>query len=91
MSGMFDDSWDGSPMSAHLAKWYDSPSEATVGDNLMVALTVGFVRGLGLGVATQPPTDDPGHVWVFGKKKPAIKRKLAKHARWVISPKDTDE
>ena len=52
----------------------------------MVALGVGFVRGLGLKVATQPPTDDPGHLWVFGKKTPAIKRKLAKHAKWVIGP-----
>ena len=52
----------------------------------MVGLTVGFVRGLKLRVATQPPTDDPGHVWVFGKKTAAIKRKLARHAKWVIPP-----
>ena len=38
----------------------------------MVGLNVAFVRGLGLGVATQPPTDDPGHLWVFGKKTAAV-------------------
>ena len=52
----------------------------------MVELNVGFVRGLGLGVATNPPTGDPGHVWVFGRKTVSTKRKLAKHARWVIPP-----
>ena len=52
----------------------------------MVGLNVGFLRGLTLRVATNPPTDDPGHVWVFGKKTASTKRKLAKHARWVISP-----
>ena len=52
----------------------------------MAGLNVGFVRRQGLGVATQPPTEDPGHLWVFGKKTPSIKRRLAKHARWVIAP-----
>ena len=51
----------------------------------MVGLTVAFVRRLGLGVATQPPTDDPGHLWIFGKKTASIKRKLGKHTRWVIA------
>ena len=85
-SGMFSDSDDGSPMSAHRARCYGSPSEANAGDNLMVGLSVRFVRGLRLGVATQPPTNDPGHLWVFGKKTASIKRKLAKQARWVIPP-----
>ena len=83
---MFSDSRDGSPMSAHRARCYGSPTEANTGNNLMVELNVGFVRRLGLGVATQPPTEDPGHLWVFGKKTPSIKRRLAKHARWVIGP-----
>ena len=52
----------------------------------MVGLNVGFVRGLRLRVATQPPTADPGHLWVFGKKTGSIKRKLASHATWVIPP-----
>ena len=73
-------------MSAHRARCYGSPTEANTGNNLMVELNVGFVRRLGLGVATQPPTEDPGHLWVFGKKTPSIKRRLAKHARWVIGP-----
>ena len=83
---MFSDSRDGSPMSAHEARYYGSPSEANTGDNLMVGLNVRFVRGLGLRVATKPPTDDPGHVWVFGKKTASIKRKLAREANWVIPP-----
>ena len=56
----------------------------------MVRLEVGFVRRLGLGVATNPPTDDPGHVWVFGKKTASTKGKLARHARWVIPPDFAD-
>ena len=87
---MFSDSRDRSPMSAHLARCYGSPTEANTGDNLMVGLAVGFVRGLGLGVATQPPTADPGHLWVFGRKTPFIKRKLAKQARWVVAPDIVD-
>ena len=85
-SGIFSDSDDGSPMSAHRARCYGSPTEANTGDNLMAGLTVGFVRGLGLGVATQPTTDDPGHLWVFGKKTASIKKKLARRAKWVIPP-----
>ena len=73
-------------MSAHRAMCYSRPDEANVGDHLMVGLTAGFVRGLGLGVATEPATDDPGHVWVFGKKRPSIKKKLARQAKWVIPP-----
>lgn len=83
---MFSDSRDASPMSAHRARSYGSPGDANTQGNLMVGLAVAFVRSLGLGVATQPPTGDPGHLWVFGKKTAAIKRKLAKHAKWVIAP-----
>ncbi len=54
----------------------------------MVGLSVRFVRGLKLGIATQPPTDDPGHLWVFGKKTASTKRKLAREASWVIQPPD---
>ena len=67
---------------------YRNPGQANVGDRLMVRFTVGFVRSLCLGVATSPPTDDPGHVWVFGKKTASVKKKLAGHARWAISPAD---
>ena len=52
----------------------------------MVGLNVGFVRSLELRVATQPPTDDPGHLWVVGRKTASTKRKLATHATWVIPP-----
>lgn len=88
-SGMFSDSRDGSAMSAHRARRYSGPHEANVGDHLMVSLNVGFLRGLRLGVATEPPTDDPGHVWVFGKKTPSVKRQMATHATWVIPPKES--
>ena len=83
---MFSDSRDGSPMSAHRARCYESPGEANTGDHLMVGLNVGFLRGQALRIATNPPTDDLGHMWVFGKKTASIKRKLAKHAHWVIPP-----
>ena len=85
-SGMFSDSRDGSPMSASRAKCYRSPADANVAGFLMVALNVGYVRSLELGIATEPPTEDPGHVWVFGGKPASVKRKLARHATWVIPP-----
>ena len=52
----------------------------------MVGLNVRFLRGLKLGVATEPPTDDSGHPWIFGKKTASTKKKLARHATWVIPP-----
>ena len=53
----------------------------------MVELSVQFLRELGLGVATDPPQPgDPGHVFVFGKKTASVKKKLARHAKWVIPP-----
>ena len=75
-------------MSAHRARCYDSPEEANVGDHPMVGLNVRFLRGLELGVATEPPTDDPGHLWIFGKKTASTKKKLARHATWVIPPEN---
>ena len=86
-SGLFSDSRDKTPMSAHRAKCYGSPEEANVGDNLMVGLCVRFLRDLGLGVATEPPQpDDAGHVFVFESKSASVKRKLAVRAKWVIPP-----
>ena len=73
-------------MSAHRARCYGTPAEANTDGTLLVGLTVAFVRSLGLGVATLPPTSDPGHLWIFGKKTVSKKRKLAKQARWVIGP-----
>ena len=75
-------------MSAHRATCYGGPNEASVGVYLMVALNVCFLRSLRFGVATEPPTDDPGHVWVFGKKTTSIKRGIATHATWVIPPQE---
>lgn len=75
-------------MSAHRVMCYSGPNEANVGGYLMVALNVGFLRSLRLGIATEPPTDDPGHVWVFGKKTTSIKRRIATHATWVIPPQE---
>ncbi len=57
----------------------------------MVALTAGFVRSLKLSVATQPETDDPGHLWVSGKKTASTKKKLARRAEWVIPPNVTTD
>ena len=65
-------------MSACRAKCYRKPADANVPGFLMVALNVGYIRSLELGVATKPPTDDPGHVWVFGKKPASVKKRLAK-------------
>lgn len=43
---------------AYRVACYSDPNEANVGGYLMVALKVGFLRSLRLGVATEPPTDD---------------------------------
>lgn len=90
-SGMFGDSRDGSPMSAHRAQCYGSPGEANTGGYLLVGLTVRCLRTLRLGVATRPTTADPGHVWIVGNKTASIKKKLAKHAYWVIPPAIADD
>lgn len=91
-SGMFSDSSDGSPMSAGRAILYGSPrgilGDQGYPDHLLVAIDVAFLRELGLRVASDPPADDPGHVWIVGRKTKAVKKKLAKAARWVVGPRD---
>lgn len=90
-SGMFSDSRDGTPMSASRADLHSSPNEflqnSDYPDYLLVSLRVEDIRNLGLAIASQPPTDDPGHVWIVGKKTPGRQKKLARLAKWVIGPK----
>lgn len=89
-SGMFSDSRDGTPMSATKAKSHPSARDYLInsgyGDHLLIALEVAYVRTLGLNVVSAATSDDPGHVFVSGTKTAAIQKKLARAAKWVVSP-----
>lgn len=89
-TGMFSDSRDGSPMSGGRAKCYESSKGLLEGagypDHLLVAFRVDDLRGLGLRIASWPPTEDPGHVWIVGKKTAGRQKKLARMAEWVVTP-----
>lgn len=92
VSGAFDDPSDGSPMSVDLAEVHiqmGHAPQAALADHegfALAAITVGLVRECGLGVARQPLPENPAHAVVFGKKTSKIRRRLAKEARWVVSP-----
>lgn len=86
-SGTFSDSSQTSPMSAHRARCYRDPRDANREGFVMVGVTAGFLRSLNLKIATYPPVeDDPGHLWIAGKKSTSFKRRLARNAKWVIPP-----
>ena len=90
-TGMFADSSDGSPMSACRANLYPSTdsvlAERGHPHHFLAAVPVGLLRDLGLQVASLPEIpDDPGHVWIVGKKTDRIRKKLAKTAEWVVPP-----
>jgi len=89
-TGMFSDSRDRSPMSAARAKCYQSHQsllrESGYPEHLLVAFRAGDLRSEGLQIATLPRTDDPGHVWIVGKKTARVQRGLARSAEWVVSP-----
>ncbi|MCC6809530.1 MAG: hypothetical protein IT381_19025 [Deltaproteobacteria bacterium] len=89
-TGAFDDSSDGTPMSACLARIVLQRGESAevalqpFPGFCMVWFTAGFVRSLGLGVMMSPPPDE--HVFVFGKKTKSVTNKLAKQSDWIVAP-----
>jgi hypothetical protein len=88
-SPCFDDSTDGSSMSVSIAaEAAVSPVEylSMYPEEGLVKITVGQIRGLGLGITREPTPADPSHACIHGKKKKSIKGKLAVTCAWVISP-----
>lgn len=54
-------------------------------------LSVGFVRGLGLGVIRDPTEDEPWHGSVCGKKTKSIKTQLSNGGEWALRPVEVTE
>lgn len=92
MSGLFSDSGNKTPMSACRAQSYNSPDDVLGGkgypDFMLISLSVGFLRDLGLHVASEPVNeDDPGHLWIVGNKTiEGRQKKMAKAAQWIVGP-----
>ena len=92
-SAAFEDSPDGSPMSAIWEKLHRELG-LTECDALrehvgfaLACFTAGLARELGQGIQPDPLPETPAHVLVFGSKpKKSFSRKLAAAARWVESP-----
>jgi len=91
-SAAFDNSPDGSPTSVLLAdtvRETDRTAEnviAGLGGYALASITAGQARDCKQGVARNPLPNEPAHAYVFGQKTKALKRCLARHAEWVISP-----
>ena len=92
-SAAFSDSPDGSPLSMLLAETVFSTGR-TAQDVLsrfpecsLAALQAGDVRAQRQVVSHTPIVEDePAHVFVAGSKTRAVRRALARAARWVIGP-----
>ena len=52
----------------------------------LASITAGQARNCDQGVARAPEADEPAHAHVFGTKTRSVKRRLARHAKWVIPP-----
>lgn len=91
-SAAFEDSPDGSPMSAIWEKLHRQQN-LTEADALaghtgfgLVSFKVSLARELNQGIQRDPVEDAPAHVLVFGPKTKSVRRKLAAGAQWVIEP-----
>jgi len=91
-SAAFSDSRDGSPTSVLLA---DSVREtgrtakdviAGLDGYALSSITAGQARGCEQGVARHALPKEPAHAYIFGHKTKALRRCLAKQAKWVIAP-----
>lgn len=88
ISGAFDDSSDGSPLSVDLASIALDLLHTLAGypNYALAELTVGDVRSLGVDVVPDPLPDNEAHAGIVGDKTKGIKRKLAKCASWRVPP-----
>lgn len=92
-SAAFEDSPDGTPMSAFWEKLHRelglTEANALEGheDFGLASFVVRLARELGQGIQREPLPDAPAHVLVFGPKpKKSVSRKLAAAAEWVVLP-----
>ena len=91
-SAAFDDSPDGSPTSVLLADLVRETGRtaddviAEFDGYALASITAGQVRDCEQGVARDALPNEPAHAYVFGLKTRYLKRCLARHAEWVISP-----
>lgn len=91
-SAAFDNSPDGSPTSVLLADLVRETGR-TADDVIagfdgyaLASITAGQARDCEQGVARNALPTEPAHAYVFGRKTKILKRCLAQHAEWVISP-----
>ncbi|MGH9088468.1 MAG: hypothetical protein ACRDYZ_10225 [Acidimicrobiales bacterium] len=75
-------------MSVVVAENDRDPSEILVGHDgyAVVALTVGELEELGQGVVRDPQPVEPDHALVRGPKTKAVRREMARRARWIVGP-----
>ena len=83
-SACFQDGTNG-PMSVYIASEAQNAKVVMQGgkEPFLAALTVAFVRQLGLGIVRDSSLGGPGHALLLGKKTGAKRDKMAKAATWV--------
>jgi hypothetical protein len=86
-SPAFDDE-DGGSMSVVLAREGRTPASALAGHvNFgVVELDVALLEELGLTVRPDPVAREPDHAVVEGRKTDAVRKRMAKGAKWVVRP-----
>jgi len=84
-TGGFDNGRD-IPLSVYIASQAQSPQVVMQGakEKYLVALTVGFIRQLPLGIMCDSSSGGPGHVLLIGKKTKTMLNSMAKTATWVV-------
>lgn len=87
-SPAFDDSDDGTPMSAVIARADRPPQEVIAGYEGygLVSLRVQDLIAFGQRAVPEPLPEEPDHVHVIGLKTDITRRQMAKSAIWVIPP-----
>lgn len=86
----FDDSSDGDPMSAILARSGRDPRDvvpATSPDAGVVAFSARFLRDAGMELERAPVRAEPDHILVRGRKTKSVRKKLVRGCRWVVEGK----
>ena len=87
-SAAFEDSPDGSPMSAALASGCGGAQDVLTGHEGfgLVAFSAGFIREQGLRIVRDPQPEEPWHVLIVGNKTRGLRKQLTRNATWVVLP-----
>lgn len=90
-SAAFKDHPNGTPMSVSLQKVLENknlpiafPLQGYETTHALAQFSVQTIRQLGLGIERRPLSTDPSHAEVFGPKKKAVCRALARAAEWAL-------